>query len=75
MGVEIMTVSQFVHDVNQKRRDFTGWYTWSGNVAGQDIYIKAYKTWVQVAMVDGVKHSSPMDLSVYRFKQFLRGLV
>ena len=70
-----MTVSQFVHDVNQKRRDFNGWYCWSGNVNGKEIQIKAYKTWIQVAYVNGVKHSSPMDLSVYRFKQFLENLI
>jgi len=70
-----MTTSQFVHDVNQRRRDFNGWYTWTGNVGGKDIQIKAYKTWVQVAIVNGIKHSSPMDLSVYRFKQFLENLI
>jgi|DEB0MinimDraft_10_1074344.scaffolds.fasta_scaffold43623_4 hypothetical protein len=70
-----MTTSQFVHDVNQKRRDFNGWYTWEGTVKGKQVELKAYKTWIQVAYVNGIKHSSPMDMTVYRFKQFLENLV
>ena len=70
-----MTVSQFVHDVNQKRRDHKGWYTWKGTVKDKQVELKAYKTWVQVAYVNGVKHSSTCDLSVYRFKQFLESLI
>ena len=70
-----MTVSQFVHDVNQRRRDHDGWYIWTGTVKGKQVELKAYKTWIQVAYVNGIKHSSPMDLSVYRFKQFLENLI
>ena len=70
-----MTVSQFVHDVNCKRRSWPTWFWWSGIVEGKEVLLKAHGTWVQLAEVDGVKSTGPMDCSVKDFKIFLRGLV
>ena len=46
------------------------WYDITLN-DGRDIQYKAFDTWVQYLTIDGIKHSSVMDLNVKGFNNFL----
>jgi len=44
------------------------WYGFVGVVEGREVSIKGYNTWLQVYKVNGIDHSSCMDITVSRFK-------
>lgn len=62
----------FIALCNRERKANKGkWVFLSEVVEGIKISYKAYDTWVQVLIIDNVKHSSPMDISVKQFNEFL----
>lgn len=66
-----MTKEQFIKRLNQLRRISKGWYELHDYVDNQFVKVKAYKTWVQILDVDGIKDSGPMDCTVKQFNEYL----
>lgn len=62
----------FIALCNRERKaNKSKWVFLSEVVEGITISYKAYDTWVQVLIIDNVKHSSHMDISVKQFNEFL----
>lgn len=66
-----ITTEEFVKTINDLRKATKSWYTWAGIVGGREVYIKGYKTWLQIFRVGALTVSSPMDIPV---KEFLKNL-
>ena len=67
-----MNTQEFIKTINALRLENKGqWYQWQGVVNGKQVTLKGYSTWMQRLNVDGISHSSGMDISVREFKEFL----
>ena len=71
-----MTNSEFIKHVDGLRKASKGrWYQFTGHVDGRVIKIKAFGTWLQIYIVDGVQQGTTMENSVSNFKlELLQGL-
>ena len=55
-----------------KAKRLTGkWYPFVGEVEGQSVQVKGYKTWLQTYRVTGLDYSNCMDCSVKQFNDDL----
>jgi len=67
-----MDTEQFVKHINSLRRSNKNqWYTFSGTVNGKSVSLKAFGTWIQVIVVDGVRNGFPSDITVRQFNESL----
>lgn len=67
-----MTKSEYIKHCNDLRKANKGkWCNFTLLVGDSVVGIKFYNTWVQVLSIDGIKHSSNMELSVKEFNAFL----
>ena len=65
-----LTIIKVLNDTRKANKG--RWY--SGCIvddAGRSIEYKGYNTWLQIFRIDGVTHSSLMDISVKQFNEFL----
>lgn len=64
-----------VKDLNMLRKvNKNKWVSGTCVCDNKSISYKIYNTWVQVLNVDGVQHSSAMELSVKDYLVFLNGV-
>lgn len=65
-----VTVKEFVAGMNKARLANAGfWFTWHGLVAGNEVSIKNYNTYLQVMTVNGNRRESgTMDMSISAWK-------
>ena len=67
-----MNTQDFIKQVNALRLANKGkWYTWQGIVNNKTVRLKAYKTWLQIFEVDGLRIPTVMDISITDFKKLL----
>lgn len=67
-----LNTTDFIKTVNQLRLANKGnWYTWQGIVNNKTVRLKAYKTWLQIFEVDGLRIPTVMDISITDFKKLL----
>lgn len=72
MKTDFQDISEFVKAMNTKRLENKDkWWTWVGTFKGKSVRIKCYNTWLQVFEVDGINHSSPMEMNVTGFRNWL----
>ena len=72
LNKDFLDKKEFVKEINALRKKAgSSWYTYTGNVIGKEVKLKGYQTWLQVYEVDGVDHSTNMEISVKEFKQKL----
>ena len=64
-----MTNSEFIKHIDGLRKASKGqWYQFIGHVDGRVVKVKAFGTWLQIYIVDGVQMGTTMDNSVSNFK-------
>lgn len=67
-----MTKLEFIKLANDQRKaNKHRWVFLSESVGSNLVQYKAYNTWVQILSINGIKDSSPMDISVKQFNDFL----
>ena len=67
-----LNTSDFIKTVNHLRlANKNSWYSWHGIVNNKTVRLKAYKTWLQIFEVDGLRIPAVMDISVTDFKKLL----
>lgn len=67
-----LNTTDFIKTVNQLRlANKNSWYSWQGTVNNKTVRLKAYKTWVQIFEVDGLRIPTVMEISVTEFKKLL----
>ena len=67
-----LNTTDFIKTVNQLRlANKNNWYTWQGIVNDKTVRLKAYKTWLQIFEVDGLRIPTVMDISITEFKKLL----
>ena len=67
-----LNTTDFIKTVNGLRlANKNSWYTWQGIVNNKTVRLKAYKTWLQIFEVDGLRIPTVMDISVGEFKKLL----
>lgn len=64
------TRQEFLDRINEMRLS-GGWYQFMNTVEGVLIAVKGYGTWLQVYNVEGTDYSSPMDMKVGDWKEWL----
>lgn len=70
--VSEISADGFVKTINQLRLQHkNNWYAWRGRVAGKDVEVKGFNTWLQIFRVDGVRHGGACDITPTAFKQEL----
>lgn len=64
------TVAEFVTAINKARLRNKGfWFTWRGLVAGNEVELKNYNTYLQIYRVNGLSHASgTMEMSITDWK-------
>jgi hypothetical protein len=67
-----ITAEEFVHLINTTRKgNKDHWYAFVGCVAGKQVSVKGYNTWLQRYVVDGLQQNTVGDISVKEFVQTL----
>lgn len=67
-----LNTTDFIKTINSLRlANKCNWYTWQGTVNDKTVRLKAYKTWLQIFEVDGLRIPTVMDISVGEFKKLL----
>lgn len=67
-----LNTTDFIKTVNNLRlTNKDNWYTWQGIVNNKTVRLKAYKTWLQLFEVDGLRIPTVMEISVADFKKLL----
>lgn len=67
-----LTTDEFVKLINTARKtNKNNWYAFVGNVAGKQVMVKGYNTWLQRFVIDGLQSNTVADISV---KEFVRTL-
>lgn len=70
------TKIELIAEINALRKaNKNKWVNTVLSYNNQSIAIKFFETWVQVLMINGVKHSSGMDISVKQFNTFLNEVI
>ena len=70
------TKIELIAEINTLRKDNkNNWVNVQLDYNNQSVAIKFYGTWVQLLIIDGVKHSSNMDISVKQFNEFLNEVI
>lgn len=54
---------------NARKTNKNKWY--SGSIHGGSIQYRGFNTWLQVLNIDGIDHSSTMELSVKEFRKHI----
>jgi hypothetical protein len=68
-----MNTLDFIKTIDELRKNNKQkWYFWSGQVAGKEVVIKGYETWLQIFRIDGLNYPSSMDIKVSVFKDHLK---
>jgi len=62
-----MKLKEFINSINHNRRGNPNWFTFTGNVEGKSVRLKACKTWLQIYDVGGIRYGNTMDGSVKQF--------
>ena len=64
--------SDFIKTINSLRlANKNSWYMWQGIVENKTVRLKAYKTWLQIFEVEGLRVPTVSDISVSDFKKLL----
>ena len=67
-----LNTTDFIKTVNQLRlANKNSWYSWQGIVNEKTVRLKAYKTWLQIFEVDGLRIPTVTDISITDFKKLL----
>ena len=70
------TKIELIAEINTLRKtNKNKWVNTVLNYNNQSIAIKFFGTWIQVLMINSVKHSSNMDITVKQFNEFLNEVI
>lgn len=70
-SIEFNEFFSIVQNLRRQGGKAGAWYQFRGTVDGKAVEIKAFKTWLQIFRVDGVRYGGAMELSVSGFNKEL----
>ena len=63
-------IDNIIKDINKLRKNTSnGWYIYHNH--DFNMYIKGYKTWLQIFRINGIDYGHVMDISVKDFNSYL----